>query len=90
MGRTYEQRQELVAVARELITELQKITRPVNELCCKLDSEIQQMLPQALREQEDSGDIIEAKTFLRGTGKRACSICRLPGHRATSCPKKGK
>ena len=26
----------------------------------------------------------------RGTGKRACSICREPGHRSTSCPQADK
>lgn len=78
---TSEERQILIATAKELIETLQQITRPVNDIACKLDGEIQALLPKVLAEQKEDG-------YKPTEAKRACSICRQPGHRSTTCPQR--
>lgn len=75
-----EERAELVALARELITVMRGFIEPVNKICCKLDQAAMEMTVPALDEGEQD----------RKEGKRTCtcSNCGKKGHRATTCSRR--
>lgn len=78
-----EQQKLLIETAQELMKTLQTISRPVNDIVCKLDAASQALIPKVLAEYKDGTSQPLAKVQ---ESKRACSICRQPGHRSTTCP----
>lgn len=98
-----EERQALMDLGKELITTMRQIIEPINKLTCKLDAHASMLLPEVMREKtqgsrvrkiiykKEDGSETTIEAPAEGTiksFKRACSICRQPGHRATTCPVK--
>ncbi len=97
---TYEERQALLRTARELITTLNEHNKTVNGLINKLIGEADSLALSAADEKSAGENITKRSIKFTGTvtapeiraalplpkGKRACSLCREPGHRATNCP----
>src|SRR5689334_24307439 len=97
-----EERQEMLAIARTLQAELQAHNKRVNHVINKLLSEADRTKMEVLAgvtEQPEvkqvtfTGRVDSTKMdeFVGNSvgmpkGKRACSLCRQPGHRAQNCP----
>jgi hypothetical protein len=93
-------RNKLLEARTELIAELRKITGPVYKLINAIDSETGVMLKEL--SDSESAPVTRKITVRPGEpleqvpmpllapklepGKRACSLCHHPGHRATNCP----
>ena len=96
-----ERRNELLAAKDELIKVMRQVIEPINLITCKLDVEADALINEVMREKNTAprvraikySDTPRESDTMRGLaspklgkGKRACSICRQPGHRSTTCP----
>lgn len=94
-----EERQALMELGKELIKVMRQVIEPINLLTCKLDAHASVLLPEVMREKtkgprvkqiiykkEDGTETVLNNPHDDKPHKRACSICRQPGHRATTCP----
>lgn len=97
-----ERRMELLRAKDELIAVMRQVIEPINLITCKLVSEADGLINEVMREKTKvprtravkySDDAPAFSETTRGNappklakGKRACSICRKPGHRASTCP----
>lgn len=97
-----DERTQLLAHAQQLIALLHETNAGVNRVVNELIAEADRMLPVVANEREGLTptqrrqvkmskataavpQAVEAPPKL-APGKRACSICRKPGHRAQNCP----
>jgi len=97
---SYDKRKQLLDAARDLSSIMREVTLPINKLICKLEEEADKYLKDTIderiytprsrkkvvydnRKAECHDERPPAKE-----SKRACSICREPGHRSPNCPKK--
>lgn len=96
------QRAELLKAKDELIKIMREIINPINIIACRLDEEATKLLPAAIEEtanaparqhrnktENPTDPNIKLPSNPSQVPKRACSICRKPGHRATTCPERG-
>lgn len=94
-----EERKELLDAARELILELRRITEPVNRMVNALIEQADDSMLDVADEISAAattltrkiryGKLTQQLTDDAGNppvSRRKCSICREPGHRATTCP----
>ncbi len=95
----YDKRKQLLDAARELSSAMREFTKPINTLICKLESEADNYLKDSVDERihtprsrkkisygDRKAECHEEQP--KKESKRACSICREPGHRSPNCPKK--
>jgi hypothetical protein len=94
-----ERRNELIKQAQDLMDEMRKITGPCNIIAARLDHEIGLLSVGATQEAIDrltnktGRRAPRVDVAIKNTpegpkavkGKRACSKCRQPGHRSTTC-----
>ena len=97
-----DERMALMQTAQTLIRLLHETNAKINHAVNELVAEADRLLPAVADEREGltptqrkelkyitSGpvkDMILKPVVMVAPGKRACSICRKPGHRATTCP----
>ena len=97
-----EYRNELLKAKDELITIMREIINPINIVACRLDAEATKLIPSSLDESISTNKrrksareaapqpSISLPIAPSKVAKRACSICRKSGHRATTCPSRSK
>jgi len=77
-----ERREQLLAKADSLISEMRKITGPINLLVSELVEEADSLLPKIVNNQS-----LKHNSALAKTRVVHCSICGGEGHRMQTCTK---
>jgi len=96
-----EMRNELLKAKDELIAVMRQVIEPINLITCRLVEQSDMLIKRTMEEKtrvprtrklKYSSTVSTEELASKGTtpkpgpGKRACSICRQPGHRSTTCP----